>query len=74
MHNGFLQDGQDYTELQMNDIFQNTSEKKKRITLILKVICQQNSSTEVKPHNYQTSSFVCDSVIVVKDQVHYLTP
>lgn len=51
MHNGFLQDGQDYTELQMNDIFQNTSEKKKRITLILKVICQQNSSTEVKPHN-----------------------
>lgn len=29
MHNRFLQDGQDYTELQMNDIFQNTSEKKK---------------------------------------------
>lgn len=29
MHNGFLQDGQDYTDLQMNDIFQNTSEKKK---------------------------------------------
>lgn len=69
MHNGFLQDGQDYTELQMNDIFQNTSEKKKRITLILKVICQQNSSTEVKPHNYQTSSFVCDSVTVVKDKL-----
>lgn len=30
MHNGFLQDGQDYTELQMNDIFQNSSEKKKK--------------------------------------------
>lgn len=30
MHNGFLQDGQDYSELQMNDIFQNTSEKKKK--------------------------------------------
>lgn len=48
MHNGFLQDGQDYIELQINDIFQNTSEKKKRITLIFKVIFVRLTQAKLK--------------------------